>query len=125
MGKMSKTETHSLTVHVLSQLLVILLLCVQLEVHNVALILGDGLVIADVNLFGALTAEYVVHVREIEESKTAPQGYEKTKTNTTYLIKRMSCEIIKTPPWNLLRQRAKASIDSMSSGFVGSSNKSK
>lgn len=33
----------------------------------------------------------------------------------------MSCEIINTPPLNLLMQRANASIDVISNGFVGSS----
>lgn len=45
----------SLPVHVLSQLFVILLLRVKLEVHDVTLVQCNLLVVANVDLFGALT----------------------------------------------------------------------
>lgn len=47
--------TFTLTVHVLRQLFVILLLCVKLKVHNIALVQCNLLVVANVDLFGALT----------------------------------------------------------------------
>ena len=122
----------------LGELLLVGLAAGELEVQDVALVQLDLLVVADVNLLGALGDEaHVVTDHEdpslelleaaLRNGTVASKGEKQIRINQ--VRERMFLAIYdssrgKTQPDNSTRLTARASILSMSRGFVGSSRRS-